>query len=248
MEKARILTYDIETSNLEADFGSMLSFGYKWLGDPKRAAKVISIADTNGICRHCKRVNDPANDKLLLVEAGKIISQADGVVTWYGKGFDERFLRTRYLHHRIPPLPPVNHIDGWFTARYKLKLHSNRLASVQTFLGLPDSKTPVSPDQWQRARNGDLDGLKYVVEHNRLDVIVLEDAYKLLLPYISQHLNFNHFSGGVQVCTHCGSHRLQYDGNYYAPTRGYRKFQCLDCGKWGKDSKAIIKSSKVGLG
>jgi len=105
-KKPKLLVYDIESSGLNANFASMLTFGYKWYGEPHNTTKVISVQDTNGVCKCCNRVKDPSNDKALLEQVYPILSEADAWITWYGKGFDEKFLQTRYLYHRLKPLPP----------------------------------------------------------------------------------------------------------------------------------------------
>ena len=240
MPKPRILTWDIEATQLNADFGAMLCVGYKWLGEPMKSTTVIGVSDVNGTCKTCATVHRPTDDKALLEEIYPIIASADGWITWFGKGFDERFVNTRLLYHGMKPLPPLgrNHIDGWYTARYKLKLHSNRLASVQSFLGLSDAKTSLYPDAWLKAIYGDPGALNYITHHCYQDVKVLEQAYLKLLPLISVHPNSNLFSGLERpVCPNCGSTHIQYRGTYYAETKSYPRFQCQACGKWGRDVK-----------
>lgn len=242
MTKPRILTWDIESSGLNADFGAILCIGYKWLGEPDKSTKVVSVGDVNGTCKKCATIVRPTDDKALLQHMYPILSEADGWITWYGKGFDERFVNTRLIYHGMKPLPPMgkNHIDGWFTARYKLKLHSNRLASVQAFLGLKESKTSLQPDAWLKAMYGDPEAHDYIIDHCRRDVLVLEQAYHKLLPLIANHPNYNLFNQEERaVCTHCGSTKIQYRGLYRAETKVYRRWQCQSCAKWGKDVKAV---------
>lgn len=243
LNKPRLLVYDIESSNLVADFGSVLSFGYKWLGEPQNTTKIISIQDTNGVCKSCERIENPSNDKALLEQIYPIYASADGVITWYGKGFDEKFLQSRYLYHRLPVLPPIYHIDGWATARSKLKIHSNRLKSVQDFFGIKDGKTALLPEMWQDARGGGIEGLSYVVKHNAKDVIVLEKAYYRLLPLISKHPNWNHFTqGSVQKCPNCGGPVYYKPNDFHYTKRAINKrFRCLKCGKWDIDPKPVKK-------
>jgi len=232
-DKARILFYDIETTDLDADFGNMVSFGYKWAGEKK--AHVISILDTNKICDDCGHV-DAVGDKPLVREAAKILSEADVWVTWYGKGFDEKFVTTRIMDAGLRPLPPVPHIDLYFTAKHKLKLSSNRLASVQDFLRLPTSKTPITKREWRKAQAGHVPSIRYINDHCLKDVMVLEEAYEKLKPLIRQHPRV----GAHGACDVCGSTRLHSRGSVVRRDRALRKpvtynrVQCQECGAWGK--------------
>jgi uncharacterized protein YprB with RNaseH-like and TPR domain len=59
---------------------------------------------------------------------------------------------------------------------------SSKLDNLQQYLGLPDEKTKITWDDWQRAMSGDKKAMDVIVEHNQQDVIVLEEAYWRLLP------------------------------------------------------------------
>lgn len=230
-EKARILYYDIETTDLDADFGNMLAFGYKWAGD--RKAHVISLLDTNKVCQGCGHV-DAVSDKKLVKAAHAILTQADMWVTWYGKGFDDKFVNTRVLDAKLKPLPPVPHVDLYFTAKHRLKLSSNRLASVQDFLQLPTSKTPLTKRIWRKAQAGHVPSIRYIVDHCQKDVMVLEEAYERLKPLIRSHPRV----GDLGTCPTCGSSRLQRRGSYVRRNRELRRqviewrVQCQGCGSW----------------
>ena len=245
----RMLFFDIETSNLEANFGTILCIGYRWLGQAANQTKVLSIQDVNGICKACKRVDQPTNDKALLQAVTPILSSADSWFTWFGAapyGFDERFINSRLIYHRLPPLPPVFHVDGWKTAKTQLHLNSNRLASVQAFLELPTAKSALAPTAWNLAKAGDVKGLQYVIGHCRLDVNVLPEAYQRLLPLIKRHPNLNLFGNG-QGCPNCQSTHFQRRGVAHASTGTYPRYQCQSCGKWLRGTKAEKRTTLVGI-
>lgn len=239
MSKPRILCFDIESTGLKANFATMLCIGWKWLGEPQYTTKVLSVQDTNGVCKCCARIVDPSNDKALLEQVYPVLSEADAWLTWYGKGFDEKFLQTRLLYHRLKPLPPVYHIDGWATPRSKLLLHSNRLKAVQDFLGIKDGKTTLMPEAWQDAMGGGLKGMSYITHHNYKDVIVLEKVYNELLPLISKHPNWNHWTNAKKIrCPNCGN-PVQYRGYHHTKRAVQHRIQCQTCGKWDVDPKPL---------
>lgn len=224
---ARVLLWDTENSSLNADFGSMLCFGYKWLGE--RGVTVKSVSDFP------KFKVDPTDDGPLVQEAYKVLSSADVWVTWYGIRYDVPFVATRLLDHRKEfsqtILPPVPHVDGWEIARKKLRLHSNRLASVSGFLGLSE-KTPIKPTVWRRALSGHKDSLKYIIAHCKRDVVVLEEVYKVIRPLLACHPNLAMLDGrpGCAVC----KGELQRRGTIVTAKKIWKRYQCQRCGAWSR--------------
>ena len=243
-DTARILLFDLECTNLKADFGRLLCFGWKWFDEGK--------AHVRDITQFPKRfASDPTDDRELAEFARNLMLAADILVGWYSLYFDLPFLQTRLLAHGLDPIPPIAHDDGWKIARYSLKLHSNRLASVSQFLGL-EEKTPLLPSHWTRATAGHKPSIKYVVAHCRQDVLVLEQAYKKLRPYAKQPTNVNLTrnrqyladckENGVMLCPRCGSDRMQKRGFSLARTSLRQRFQCVKCGGWaaGKSAPLVV--------
>lgn len=223
-DPVRTLIYDIETSHLKGDFGYCLAFGYKYYG--AKRTHVLSIADYPA---HAK---DPTNDTALIKDAHRILTdEADVIVSFYGKEFDRKFLNTRMMMAGLSPLPPLGyeHVDCYYAARYNFALHSNRLASVAAAVGAPIEETPLSGAIWVRAMAGDKKAIKYIVEHCRRDVDVLEYVYTKLRPYIRQHPHV----GVRSACRVCGSMASQARGYTVAKVGGrQRRRQCSDCGAW----------------
>lgn len=247
---SKILVFDIEASNLQANFGTTLCVGYKWVG--KKRVHILGLDDFNEVCECCNRIKNPSDDKELVSRFAEVMAQADAMVSWYGKGFDIPFLQTRLLAWGLPPLPPVPHIDGCRDIAQKhLKLHSNRLAVVQEFLGLKDAKTPLTPEHWTKARNGELSGLRYVEEHCRKDVLVLEEAYLKLRQLMPRHPNVALMENYKNGCPTCGGQNLvahdKRQGGYVTGTRGYSMLQCKDCGVWVKVPKSTISGGYQSL-
>jgi predicted RNA-binding Zn-ribbon protein involved in translation (DUF1610 family) len=244
-DTAKILLFDIECTNLKADFGQMLCFGWKWYGDKGRA----KVKDITEFPRRFSA--DPTDDKELVKFAREIMLQADILVGWFSSLFDYPFIQTRLLAHGLDPLPPIAHDDGWRIARYGLRLHSNRLASVQQFLGL-EEKTPILPNTWRRAMAGHKPSIRYVVTHCRQDVDTLEQAYTKLRPFSKQPTNVNltrdqNFLAeqkrlGKLLCPRCGSSRMIKRGQALAKTSVRQRFQCQDCGGWstGPSTRLVV--------
>lgn len=234
---AKICFWDLETSNLNANFGFLLSFGWKFQGEKK--AQVISIAD------YPLYKKDPTNDKMLIKDAADILRESDIIVGHYSSRFDYPFIQTRLLYHGLEPLPPIPHIDTWRVARYGMKLNSNRLDTLARFLEVENQKTAVAGPHWVKAMAGDKKALRYIIEHNRLDVLVLEQVYNKIRALITNHPNVNIVSEKGDACPVCGLQKLQRRGYSIARTARTPKFFCTGCKAWSKGKPERIKIIQV---
>lgn len=227
-----ILAHDIEASNLSADFGILLTFGSKTVGKGK--PEVLNILDYRGADQDMIKA-----EKRLLKDVSDRMLAADVWLGHYSTRYDVPFLNSRLLYHGLPVLPANHaHIDTWKVSRNHLKIHSNRLASIQEFLHLDDAKNSIKPEQWLRALSGHRPSMAYICEHNRLDVLVLEQAYLKLRPLVLDHPNKG-LVDGRGGCGVCGSAKIQRRGFHLTRTRKYQRFQCQDCGAWSKSVKPI---------
>jgi hypothetical protein len=98
---------------------------------------------------------------------------------------------------------------------------------------------------WDRCMRGEADALKQMSEYNDRDVILLEDVYLQLRPYIQPHPNVGlYISDGVSRCPTCASGNLREVGEYTTTMSIYTEYKCLDCDSHFRGRKAI----KKGLG
>lgn len=238
----RILSYDIEASNLNADFGIVLTFGSKFVGDGPKV-EVLNILDYTTKDRDLIRA-----ERRMLIDVSARMLSADVWLGHFSTWYDLPFLNTRLLYHNLPVLPPnFSQLDTWKIAKNRLKLRNNRLVTIQEFLKLEDEKNAIQPEQWIRALGGHRPSMDYIVEHNRRDVLVLEQAYMRLRPLILDHPNKG-LLDGRGGCGTCGEMKLQRRGFHITKTRRYRRLQCMSCGSWSKSTefetlKDVIKST-----
>jgi len=167
---------DIEFSNLDADFGVILSSAIKPYGKP---VKIFSVTKER-----------PWDDYQVTKDTAEEVNQYDIVVTYYGFKADIPFFRTRLLKHDptgkyIFLKNTLHHIDLYYVAKQKLKMHSNSLDAITGFFNIK-GKTHLNGEMWARAAAGDEIGLKYVTYHNKYDVIILEKLYDILKDYVGQ--------------------------------------------------------------
>lgn len=175
----RVGMLDIETSNLKADFGVILSWCFKTLGDKKISWGLISKKD----------VSDGIYDKRIVEEFIGTIWNYDRIVTHYGTRFDVPFLRTRAIRWRVdgnfPKYGEMYHSDVWQMSRSKLCISRNRQDTISRAIKTPDIKTRIHPDIWLKVQmTQDTESLKYILDHNKKDVRQLEANFKKLEPYV----------------------------------------------------------------
>ncbi len=227
--------FDIETTNLNANYGYILCMAWKHVGESK--VHCVRIDQTESFEK------DPTSDKLVVKAAAEALKDSDVVYGWYSSRFDWPFIQSRLLTHGLPAMPPTAHIDLWRTAKYQMKLNSNRLASVSEFLGL-EEKTPIRSREWIRAMAGHQKSINYVVAHCKQDIVVLEQAYLKMRPLIRQHPNVNVLTGVEDGCPICGGNRLQKRGYLIAAVNKTQRFHCQSCGGWsrGKPERAQVNA------
>ncbi len=176
LEEERIGFFDIETSDLKADIGNMISWAIKPMGEKVKFS-----------CWTRKEAIDWTKmDRRVMKELIEELHNYDLIVTYFGTGFDIKFIRARAMILGLKGFPQfgqLKHFDLYYAVRNKLALHRNSLASATAALGI-EGKTPLPISIWGRGRLGYKDALKDIEVHNREDVIILEDLYEEMIPYV----------------------------------------------------------------
>jgi DNA polymerase elongation subunit (family B) len=208
---------------LKATISSIICFGYKELGDKKAKCKNAWDFD-----RWVKDVND---DYDLVKFAFETLQHADVVVTQNGKAFDWKFLQTRLLYHKLPPLPKIQHIDTKLLAKRNLYLFSNSLEIMAKFLTNTEKMDNGGWDLWVKVSNKDPNALKVMSKYCKQDVEALEAVFNRLRPFVSEMPNYNLFRrDAAQACPNCGSFGLKKDGTRAFKTKIVQRLRCNECG------------------
>lgn len=175
----RVGHYDIEASNLDADFGIMLS----WAIMDNASGKIYSDTLRPEDIRKARAGDE---DRRLLTTFIAAAAKFDRLVGFYSSCFDSPFLRTRALSMGLDYFPDrsVKHTDLYFQMRGKLKMSSKRLENMcRVILGKTD-KTRIENRFWRGGARGDRKSLAYILDHNIKDVKDLRKLYQRVLPYM----------------------------------------------------------------
>jgi len=122
-------------------------------------------------------------DRFLLPELVRTMKECDLIVTHYGTWFDIPFIRTRcqmlgleFIQHS----DKIRFADTWKMAKLAGSYKSNGLDFVSKTLGVKLEKTVVDYKEWTKAVWGDKKSLRYVMEHNIIDVDVTKSVWEKL--------------------------------------------------------------------
>lgn len=225
--KPKVLLYDLETApNLayvwgkyEQDViayeqeGYMLSWSAKWL-DGKQITKGLDDYK-------CK------DDKELVRELYKLISEADIVIAHNGDRFDIRKMNTRFIFHGLQPPEPYKTVDTLKIARRYFAFNSNKLDDLGQFLNLGRKVKHPGFQLWLGCMNGDKKSWQLMKKYNKQDVLLLERVYLKLLPWITNHPNFK---DGELDCPNCNSTSYQRKGIDFFKGVKSQRYKCSDCG------------------
>lgn len=177
-------------------------------------------------------------DKKLLKEFGNVLREADVAIGHNGDKFDLKWVKTRNLIHKLPPLTNVTTMDTLKLARSNFNFNSNKLDYLCKILEIAP-KLDVSYSLWTKVMDGDKTALNNMVTYCKQDVCSLEECFNVLRPYVDKmpvHLGVL-IGQGRESCPSCGSTHLQRRGFTTTRAGRYQRLACMSCGHWHRSSK-----------
>lgn len=247
-EPAKILVFDIETAPIIA---------YTWSRFPKMIGDQMIKQDSYVINWAAKWLfNDnilsdvvtpqeslKQDDSRIIKSMWKLLDEAEIVITHNGDKFDIKRLNGRFIKYGLNLPSPYQSIDTYKSARRKLNLTSLKLNFIAEYLGIA-SKLNTSFDLWVGCMNGDEKSLEYMDKYCKQDVLVLEEVYLHLRPFIQPHppISFN-IGSDISTCPTCASDNLKKEGTYNTTVNQYDSYRCNDCGSLSRSRQSSLKTS-----
>lgn len=240
----KILLLDIETAPMTA-----LVWG---LWDQNISPNHI-IDSSNMLCYAAKWLNSDevlfdsvhqSKPKAMLKGLHELLSDADVIVHYNGNKFDMPTINKEFVLNRFSPPSPYKQIDLLRVVRSNFRFPSNKLDYVAQRLGLGKKVEHEGMALWTKCMKGDKDAWERMEDYNIQDVVLLEDLYNTLLPWIKNHPNKNLHSDNA-CCPTCGHENLQKRGTAISTTGTYQRYQCKSCGSWSQGTKATKKMVEV---
>lgn len=232
----KLLTIDIET---------MPHLGYFW-DRWKQDIGMVQIKDLKRVsCFAAKWLGEDEvfyysefhdGKEEMVRQAHRLLDEADVIVTYNGKTFDVPHLETEMvlLDPKLVP-SPFQHIDLYQIIKRRFKFPSNKLDDVAKALGLGQKVSHSGFQLWIDCLGGNIEAWSKMREYNKQDVVLTEDVYQTILPWIKSHPNINVFADeAVEGCTRCGSMDFQKRGKYENTFAVYTRYQCNQCSGWFK--------------
>lgn len=169
------VSFDIETTNLTADFSIMLTACIK----PYGRAPMIWRADD-----YPEWKENRADDSRIVAEVSRELAKHAVVVTHYGTGFDIPYLRAKMVRYGLPPLPPMFGVDTYSIAKKNFRVSRRRLAALAEYFSL-GKKEGVEGNLWLEAGlSGSKKAMDEIVAHNIQDCVILEKLAMISYPYL----------------------------------------------------------------
>lgn len=204
--------------------GYLWSISWKYLGDKKVYHKNITDFPLYK--------KDKYSDKALTQFIWNLMNEADIVVAHNGNAFDTKTIVGRFVHYRLPPPAPYKKIDTKLLYKMYLNEDSNSLKDIAQKHNLPHKLETGGEKLWRDCENGDRKAIAKMADYNNGDVVTLESAYMLILPYITNHPNIALMTGELVGCPNCGSNNVEKRGFNYSRSGKSQRWQCRECYSW----------------
>lgn len=249
----KILIFDIETSPMEVfvwglykqqistynvikDW-SLLSWSAKWLFDDNIMSQRVQPQEA------VKR-----KDGSIVSGLWHLLDEADIAIGHNAQRFDVRKANLRFALNGLSPPMPYRVIDTMKHAMKVFGSSSYKLDYLNKIFG-NKAKIHTEFDLWKDCVVGDEEALKKMEEYNRFDVVVTEELYLTLRPWMRGHPNLGLYINTEEtLCTNCGNENLTWGGYYFTPAGKYKSFRCEECGAIGRSRTSDLdKETKARL-
>lgn len=233
----RILFLDIETAPTVADVWSLRN-NFVGINQIKVHPRTIGFAYMWEGQRRPTFISEYHHSHKEMVETARhLLDEADAMVGYNSEGFDARHLNSEFVEAGLTPPSPYHHIDLYKTVKANFRWPSFKLQYVLTRLDLGSKLQHTGHQLWADCLGEDGEAKdkawalmkRYCIQ----DVAVLPVLKDRLNPWLKTNYNAAVFASD-EVCASCASTNLQYRGWAVTKTRRYQRFQCQDCGRWGR--------------
>lgn len=228
----RLIFWDCETSpNTAYSFNTYKAFiAPNQIIEPSR---ILCWAAKERGSRTIHYADERGGHKKMIQELHKVLSDADGIVTYNGINFDQKVANAEFVKYGLTPIPPTKQIDLYKVVRKHFRLPSSKLEYVSKAFGIGEKVKHQGFQLWKDCMAGDEKAWAVMTKYNKVDCKLLESLYEKLLPWIPAHPNRS-LEAEATCCPVCGSENLQRRGNYRTKVASYSRFCCKSCGSWSR--------------
>jgi hypothetical protein len=242
----KILLFDIETAPLEVYVWhlwknvvnpnmmikdrSILSWSAKWLFEDRIMGQTVTPDEAFN-----------RTDQSVLSELWLLLNEADIVIAHNGNQFDVKIVNARFAINELNPPLPYRTIDTLRAAKRVFNVSSFTMDALNGYFGLNLKMEHEGMELWKKCVNHDAEALQTMLKYNKRDVVILEELYLKIRPWIKAHPNLGlYINTDEQLCTNCGNENLSWAGHYFTPAGKYRSFRCDECGAIGRSRQSDL--------
>lgn len=241
---ARIVALDIETApavafsftGFKANIGidqiiehpRMIAFSYQWEGQ-----------------KNVGFYSEYHDGRTAMLDAiHSILDEADVIVTYNGKMFDQPWITGELIVEEYAPPSPWQHIDLYQILKSKTRFFSRKLDYAAIRI-LDDRKISHTGFRlWRDCLIGTDEEKKkawaLMKKYAIKDTALLFPLYNKIQGWITTgHPNRALLDGVEAGCPRCSSTQVQKRGYKYTNASKFQQYQCQDCGAWFNDSHRI---------
>jgi DNA polymerase elongation subunit (family B) len=230
------LFFDIETSYYDV---RMWDIGWNLTANPEQI-----ISQKKVICIsykwqyedkvHTLTWDNNQNEKKMLEAFIKVMAKADELVGHNIDQFDIKVLRTRCIANNVLMYPTYRTLDTCKKARQYFANASNKLDYLGKFLNVGKKLDHSGLQMWiDVVEKKCKKALKKMVSYCEQDVILNQDVYEVMSPYMYHNTNFAVLTGGHKwECPECASDNIEMYHTYTTAMGVVRRnMKCNDCKK-----------------
>lgn len=183
----------------------------------------------------------------MLTRIRDLLDQCDFTVA-HNSAFDTKVLNAYFIRYGIAPPSPYRTICTLKMAKSVFRFPSNKLDSIGQYLEVGRKMPHTGIDLWVRCCRGEKEAFKSMIAYNEIDVLLLEEIYNKLKPYVKNHPNFSVYTDAEIVrCGVCLSENIKYtDKKAYTNLAEYDVFKCNDCGTYHRDRSNNLSKEQRG--
>ena len=249
---AKIFICDIETAQMIIKVWSLRQYG-KYI-DYRRIVKDWFImmwagkwALSNEVLGECVTPAEAIarDDSRILEPLWNVLDNAQIVIGHNYKNFDDRKIKARMFKHKQLPPSTYQIIDTLKVSQKEFATSSHKLDYLTGYLELPQ-KLETNIDLWDKCEDGDQDALDEMFDYCKNDIVINEQLYFELLPWIKSHPNLGLYTNMEEdCCPNCGSTNLEKLNKFYiTPVNKFPVVRCLDCGKPSHSRKKVVSTEQ----
>ena len=187
------------------------------------------------------------DDSEITAEILKLVDEADIIVGHNAQKFDMKKINAYAALNGLQPPSPYRVIDTMLVAKKHFAFERNTLEYLTGALCTSQKsahKKFNGFELWSECIKGNEEAWKEMQHYNIQDVLVTEELYLTLRPWIKGHPNMVTLACSTDNrCVSCGSTKVRPDGYSVTNVSKFQRYKCSNCGSFSRGRTNLLKKS-----